>query len=137
MKAIVLRGVSLASLENVLAGRLISFCASVVFIPDLAQSFAKTWGKESIKALLQPYELRTFNFDYTPSHVHHLQDLVRYDAIERLAKKLLIDLRQVNAQEPGRRFAPRFVAHGYGGLICELVRDSLHRASRYVIREWC
>lgn len=92
-----------------------------MFIPDLAQSSADTWNKVSITSRLKPHEFRTYVFDYKPTIRNDLESLVQFEKIEIHAQRLLEELRRIKTQRGEGPFAPRFVAHGYGGLVCESV----------------
>lgn len=103
-------------------GELIPLCQSVVFIPDLAQSCSETWKMgTSFWPHELPENLCIFTFDYELTNIEDLASLVRYEEIEQVARRLLRDLQRMKEARSGRPFEPIFVAHGFGGLISEMV----------------
>lgn len=112
-------------LDLIQIGVLISFCQSVVFIPDLAQTCRETWKIESSKDSFWPdclpnnFDISTFDYELTDAK--HLANLVIYKGLESLALRLLHGLHSLRTTYSGRSFAPILVGHGFGGLISELV----------------
>ncbi|KAK9774599.1 hypothetical protein SCAR479_08684 [Seiridium cardinale] len=86
----------------------------IIFVADLTEDLKTTWGrvKDELESsmVLKP---EIYAFEYDSSEVTTLLDLVSSHRLDQHAEKLLDDIENVDLS------GCLFVAHGYGGLICE------------------
>lgn len=99
-------------------------CTSVILIPDLTQSSSETWTTDDGQFWPDnlPANIGVFTFNYKSNFAKSMETIVSYDIIRIIALRLLLDIQKM--QRHGRRLiSPVFIAHGYGGLICEQVSN--------------
>lgn len=75
-----------------------------------------TWPRELPQRLPKTSNFLVYSFEYDSSDVTTLADLISHERIKRHANSLLAKLKA-----GGLVNNCTFVAHGYGGLICEKV----------------
>lgn len=94
---------------------------SVVFVPDITQETEVTWRIDDLyqSTTSTMTNFRFFAFEYDASEVVNLHNILSFDRLAQHAENLL---KEIKSQNLG---TPIFVAHGYGGLICERVRYSI------------
>jgi len=96
---------------------------SVVFVADLTCDYRETWSKGD---KVWPQELstlspkastfQTYAWEYDAGEVTTLRDIISHERLTKHANMLLSRIRENDLAKP------LFVAHGYGGIICEKAR---------------